>query len=185
MDEILINEYLDGKDESLDLLIERYSRPLYKLCFNLVKNNFEADDLFQETWIKIIKNIHKYKLKNFKNFLYKVCINTYKDQYRKNKRQKNLFSLMEDELYMRRLEKVQATNSENILVQKELVNYMMENLYSLKDHYRIPLILFYFDGMQYQKIAEVMDISMGTVKSRISKGKQKLKETMEVNYNVI
>jgi hypothetical protein len=63
MDEMLINEYLSGDDEAINILIDRYKKPLYKLCFNLARNNFEADDLFQETWIKIIKNIHKYKTK--------------------------------------------------------------------------------------------------------------------------
>ncbi|MBN2851913.1 MAG: sigma-70 family RNA polymerase sigma factor [Clostridia bacterium] len=185
MDEILINEYLSGKDESLSILIDRYKKPLYKLCFNLVRNNFEADDLFQETWIKIIKCIRRYKSKNFKSFLYKVCINTYKDQYRKNKRQKNLFQLIEDELYIDRLNQSQSSNCESILVNKEQCNHMMKNLNLLKDHYRIPIILFYFEGLQYSKIAEVMDISLGTVKSRISKGKEKLKESMEVSYHVI
>jgi len=185
MDEILINEYLSGKDESINILIDRYKKPLYKLCFNLVRNNFEADDLFQETWIKIIKKIHKYKYKNFKNFLYKVCVNTYKDQYRKKKKQKNLFSLMNDELYVQRLEKAHTANCENILVNKEQHNDVIRNLNTLKDYYRIPIILFYFEDMQYNKIAEVMNISLGTVKSRISKGKQQLKKSLEVYYNVI
>lgn len=185
MDEILINEYLSGNDDAIDIMIERYKKPLYKLCFNLVKNNFEADDLFQETWIKVIKSINRYRSKNFKGFLYKVCINTYKDQYRRKKKQKTIFSLLENEVYTNRLQSVNASNCENILINKEQYDQMLEKLGTLKDHYRIPIILFYFEGMQYNKIAEVLDISMGTVKSRINKGKGKLREVLEVSYNAI
>lgn len=185
MDEIFINEYLSGNDDAMDIMIDKYKKPLYKLCFNLVKNNFEADDLFQETWIKVIKSINRYKSKNFKAFLYKVCINTYKDQYRRKKRQKNILSLLENEMYTERLQSVNTSNCERIIVNKEQYDHMLERLNALKDHYRIPIILFYFEGMQYNKIAEILDISMGTVKSRISKGKGMLREVMEVSYNAI
>ena len=181
MDEILICEYLSGEHEAMDILIDRYKKPLYKLCFYLVRNNSDADDLFQETWIKVVRHINRYRSKNFKGFLYKICINTYRDQYRRNKKNKDMISFLEDELFADRIESMDTSSCENIVIDKERYNIMMGKLNTLKDHYRIPIILFYIEGMQYSKIAEVMNISLGTVKSRISKGKEKLKEILEVS----
>ena len=185
MDEILVREYLMGRNEAMDMLIDMYKKPLYKFCFHLTKNNFDADDLFQETWIKVIKNIRRYNSGNFKGFLYKICINALRDQCRKNKRQKSKVSYLDDQSYTDRLEAAGAANCENIITGMERYNSMVMKLNAMKDHYRIPVILFYFEGMRYSMIAEVLDMSIGTVKSRIDKCRSKLREIPEVSYSVI
>lgn len=74
-------------------MIDIYKDDLYKLCLKLTNNKIDADDLFQDTWLKIYNNFYKLdEQKSIKNWIYTVCINTYKDVYSKKKRWLNIIT---------------------------------------------------------------------------------------------
>lgn len=177
-------EYTKG---SIDKLIEDYSPYVYKLSLRLCKNKFEAEDLFQETWIKVCKGINKYDSNSkFENWIYSICVNCYRDSYNKEKsllnKIKNLFSSTEE-----KEREINEAADENISIEEEVINKFstentLEYLNKLEDIYKVPLILYYFKDLSYIDIAEILKIPMGTVKSRLFKGKTILRKLMEEDY---
>ncbi|MTI47362.1 RNA polymerase sigma factor [Sporosalibacterium faouarense] len=182
-DKELIQLFNDGTLYASDILIEKYKSLLYRLCNKLTKNISDADDLFQDTWLKIFKNLNKYDTKSsFENWMYTICINTYKDKYNKKKRWLNLvkdyFSDDEKDIEWKRIESTDELPEDHI-IEKENSDTIKEKVDSLDDKYRIPIILYYFKEFSYNEISEILNIPIGTLKSRLNTGRKILKELLK------
>lgn len=172
-----------NKREKLLFLIDIHMNQIYKLCCQLTNNKFDADDLFQDTWVRVVRNLDYYdESKPFNTWIYTITINLYKDKYRKQKRWLNivkdfftnekkdfeLLNITEDKL-----------DPQAHLVDKESIKELEKFLNSLSDTFKIPIILYYFKEMNYNEISGILGIPLGTVKSRLSRGIQKLKKMLE------
>ncbi|WP_425449358.1 RNA polymerase sigma factor [Dethiothermospora halolimnae] len=184
-DEEILKKYKNRQINSIDILIERYKGPLYKMCFRLTNDRYESDDLFQDTWIKVIKKIETFDHnKVFKTWLYTICVNTYKDKYRKKKRWlnviKDFFSNETKDNKMRKVGEEYLVDEE--ILDREIKNVLKKKIKNLDDDFKIPLILFYFKDISYKEIATILDIPIGTVKSRLNIAKKKIKKSMEEEH---
>lgn len=184
-DKEIIKRYILGQDDVIDILIDRYKDPLYKLCWHLTEKSMDVDDLFQETWVKAIKNIKRYDTnKLFIPWLYTICTNLYKDRYRTKKRW--LSKVKEYFNNEQKDEEMNSAGSPSPLPEDELIKkYDRETIRKyvnkLDDTYRLPIILYYFKEIEYADIGVIMGIPVGTVKSRLYSAKQKLRKLMEVD----
>lgn len=173
------------KNQGLGLFIEKYKTPLYKLCVNLHKNNANAEDLFQDTWIKAFKYMNSFdRSKNFEPWLFTIAINLYKDNYRKVKR-----------WFSKSIDFFDITEKDSVIDNIRATTYLPEESYdnsqdkeqlrnainNLKDDFRVVIILFYYNGLKQKEISEILKIPEGTVKSRLNKAKKLLKNYMEDN----
>lgn len=186
-DNQIIQLYRAGKTDLLEILIDRHKSPLYKFCYHLVSNKHDADDLFQDTWVRAMQNIDSFDEKKvFCNWLFSIALNSYRDRYRKAKRWLNKFvDFFSNEEKEAELSNVQSSclSPDERAVDNELKKDLTDAVNSLEDSFRIPIILFYFKELRYEDIAEILDIPAGTVKSRLNAGKSKLRKLMEVkNY---
>lgn len=183
-DKQIIQLYTSGRTEVADILIERYKEPLYRFCLHLTFNRHDADDLFQDTWAKAIEKIYTFDTgRPFNTWLLSIAVNTYKDGYRKAKRWMNKFRILfQSEGETDELDRIRdpGPSLEEQAEDKELKNSLLASLKNLEDTYRIPLILYYYKELSYESIAEILNIPLGTVKSRLNNGKKKLKDIMEV-----
>jgi RNA polymerase sigma-70 factor (ECF subfamily) len=178
---------VSGHEEAIDMLVDKYKNPLYKLCYHLSEEKFDAEDLFQETWIRVIKNLKRYDCdRAFRTWLFSICINLYKDKYRKKKRWlsviKEYFSDEDKDHEM------ENASDEYPLPEEKLISNMekgklRKNLSMLEDIYRIPILLYYFKDISYNDMAAILQIPVGTVKSRLNYARGKLKKMMEVDIN--
>jgi len=183
-DKDLIKLYKSGQQAVMEILVERYKNPLYKLCYHLASNRYDTDDLFQETWVRVVKNINSYdEDKPFAAWLYSICTNLYKDKYRSKKRWlnriKDYFTNEKKEEEMGNVENNSFLPEEQI-IDKYNSEVIRKCVNMLDDTYRLPIILYYFKELSYSDVALVLNIPLGTVKSRLSTGKKKLKQLMEV-----
>lgn len=183
-DKEIIERYLSGQGDILNILIDRYKGPLYKLCYHLTSNSADADDLFQESWYKAMRNIRNYDCeKPFIPWLYTICTNLYKDRYRAKKRWlsriKEYFSNEEKDAEMESFSDMSLL-PDDVLEEAYTRESVKKCLCILDDIYRLPIILYYFKEIEYADIAAILGIPVGTVKSRLYAGKQKLKKLMEV-----
>lgn len=183
-DKQIIDLYKSGNTEAIDILIERYKDSLYKFCYHLSPVRHDADDLFQDTWVKAVQHIETYDTgKRFNTWLFSICMNTYRDKYRKAKRWldrvKVFFSNDEMQDEFDDMESPGIPVSEYMEI-KEETKILRDSINSLDDTFRIPLILFYFKELSYEDISHILDIPEGTVKSRLNSGRAKLKKAMEV-----
>ncbi len=156
----------------LDAYIEKYGKRLYGLCRTLCTNKDDAEDLYQETWLKVHQKLHQYNQElEFQGWLTKICVNTYKDQYRKKKISLlfDYFSSQEEKDLI--LNSVQEEKKENF-------SDLHEAVHALPDKLKMTVILFYFQDLSLTETAKVLDIPEGTVKSRLSKARALLKEKM-------
>lgn len=155
----------------IDQYIRQYGKRLYGLCLSLCANPFDADDLYQETWLRAVKNISQYDpTKEFEPWLTKICVNTYRNVLRRLARSPFLDF---------------RTNEEkdaliNAVPDAEKTDYgpLYEAIDRLPEKYRIAVILFYFQDMDTAATAQVIGIPEGTVKSRLSKARKLLKEVL-------
>ena len=156
----------------LDAYIEKYGKRLYGLCRTLCTNKDDAEDLYQETWLKVHRKLHQYNQElEFQRWLTKICVNTYKDQYRKKK-----ISLLFD-YFSSQEEKDLILNSAQE-EKKEDFSDLHAAVHGLPDKLKMTVILFYFQDLSLTETAKVLDIPEGTVKSRLSKARALLKEKM-------
>ena len=179
----LVSMYIKGNPDALDILVHRYKDRLYGFCYHLTSNKNEAEDLFQETWLKAVDKVKYYDLdKKFSTWIYTIALNLYRDNYRKAKRWLSKVRLIFDDgkgnSELDRMSSEETAISEQV-EDNEQKRELVKIINGLKDNYRIPLILFYYKEMTYEEIAQVLDIPIGTVKSRLNTCKKVLREEME------
>lgn len=152
--------------------IRDYGKRLYGLCMVLCANSYEADDLYQETWLKAVKYIDRFdKTKEFEPWLTKICVNTYRSTLRRVAKSPifNTFPTTEDKENI--INSIPAPEGEDYSELYAAIDKLPEKL-------RITVQLFYFRNMEITSVSAVLGIPPGTVKSRLNKARNKLKEVL-------
>lgn len=154
--------------------VELYSEDLSRLCLSLCLNTQDAEDLFQDTWLKAIKNYSKYNGSYpFDKWLFSICVNTFKNtlklSYNKNKA---IFNTLEDkEYYMNSIPDNSTLTPEAYFEMRKIISDLPKKL-------RTVLILKSFKDYSLKEIAEILDIPEGTVKSRLHNAKSIIKRRL-------
>ena len=171
--ELLQYFYNDHDNKWLGILLPRYTLLLLGVCMKYLKNEEDAKDCVQQIFLKVISELHKYKVEYFKSWIYMIAKNHCLMQLRGNKN----FPVELNE---------QITPSENImenknnLVEKDrLLNKMEDSIKQLNPEQRQCVTLFYLQKKSYQEISRITGFSMMQVKSYIQNGKRNLKLLIE------
>lgn len=183
-DEELIVFSKKGDIKALETLIERYQVALFNFIFRMINSKEEAEDLLQETFLKVIKNLPKFKWKNFKSYLYKIARNTVIDKLRK----KNLEVSLEQALYSNcendcvaesLLIDPQGRTPEEILHQEELKQKLESAIAKLPDEQKQVFLLHEYSGLTFKEIAAITKCSINTVLSRFQYALKKLRSELK------
>jgi RNA polymerase sigma-70 factor (ECF subfamily) len=173
-----------GQTELTDILIDRYQVALYSLCRRLTRDRVDADDLFQETWVRAIRNLDRCSPEHkFVTWLYSICLNRYRDQYRKRRRWRlrviNFGTI--EHTHREAVEQVPTPGSapEKEALQAEVKQTVKDAVQRLQETHRLPIVLHYYLDLTVEETAEVLGIPAGTVKSRLHSGRKKIKIIME------
>lgn len=162
----IIEEYLNGKRDGLDELIKKHIRHIYNFIRQYVSDEKRAEDLTQEVFLKVWKNLRKFDVnKSFTAWLFRIARNTVIDFFRK-KRNFN-FSELENEENGEEFDLIDADSSpENDYEEKELHVLMEEILQVLPEKYRTVLVLYHQNQFNFREIAEISGEPVNTIKSR-------------------
>ena len=155
----------------MDQYIRKYGKRLYGLCMTLCADKHEADDLYQDTWVKVLKRFDTYDpSRDFEPWLTRLCVNTYRDRLRRLSRSPflNFSSNETKEAFL-----LTATAPE-----VEDYSDLYAAIDQLPEKLRLTIILFYFEDMDIEKTAQTLGIPTGTVKSRLHKARIQLKEVL-------
>ena len=155
----------------MDQHIRKYGKRLYGLCMTLCADKHEADDLYQDTWVKVLKRFDTYDpSRDFEPWLTRLCVNTYRDRLRRLSRSPflNFSSNETKEAFL-----LTATAPE-----VEDYSDLYAAIDQLPEKLRLTIILFYFQDMDIEKTALTLGIPTGTVKSRLHKARIQLKEVL-------
>ena len=177
----LLQSFSEGDEAAIEILVARYEDRLYNLCFKLTARRHEADDLYQQTWLKVLQKERTYAHKSFQNWLYTICLNTYRDTYRQNTRRSQLIADNVDDM----TENAAGSGSAETEVMDSITQAMlMAKINLLPDKFRLPILLYYFDELDYNESARVLGLPVGTLKSRLNTAKKKLRLEMENETDV-
>ena len=163
-DEQLVEKYItSGNHEFLELLIQRYLSPLYNFVFKYTHSESEAEDVTQESFVKIWKNITKFNAQyKFKTWAYTIAKNTALDSLKK----KGLVPLEDTQESVDRALFTYQVLPEAAIKQSEDMALIARNLASLNPKYQNVISLYYFFGLNFREIAEKLGQSIDTVKTR-------------------
>ena len=153
---------------------------LHSFAYNLTKNSEDAADLYQETAYRALSNKDKFRPgTNFKAWSFTIMKNIFINNYRKKMKRNTIIDNTDNMFFINSGALVENDAETNILMSE--LNKMID---SLEDNIRIPFNMHY-EGFKYQEIAEVLDLPLGTVKSRIFFARKALKSMIQNQYGDI
>ena len=168
------------KREELENYIYTYGKDLYSFCCHVTRSRQEADDLYQDTFLKMYEMGEKVVIRtNPKSFLLSVALNLYRNHKRKLSVRQRIIgvSVAVDEATDSVADEERGT--EDLVVAKEECLLVREMVRKLPDKYRMPILLYYMEGVSIAEIAALLQMSENTVKTRMRRAKKILKERLE------
>lgn len=191
-DQILVEKYLLGDEESLDILIQSYLKPIYSFVYRYVGNAKDAEDITQEVFLKVWRHIKKFdRNRSFKTWLFTIAKNTALDILKKNRASSGgkkempfsdfIVSGEENEEAISIFENISdpAALPIELLERKDLKAILDAAMEKLDLKYRMVLFLRYNDHFSFQEISESLEEPVDTVKSRHRRALIKLRELLQ------
>ena len=184
-DEDLMAQFQQGTVEAYDLLVSRYKDPLTSYIYRFLGDMRECEDLLQETFLRVYRNRHSYRrIARFSTWLYTIAGNLARSEYRKRKRRRH-YSLQsvnrDEEAY--EVEIPDETFSPDRHTDSTIQDrYIQEALRRIPDEFREVVVLRDVQQLAYEEIAAITGLPMGTVKSRINRGRTKLQLLLREIY---
>jgi RNA polymerase sigma-70 factor (ECF subfamily) len=170
-DKNLIDSAKGGDKQALERLIEKYASMVFNLSLKLLCNYDDASDCAQETLVKIYTGINKFHEKSsFSTWIYRVTYNTCMDLLRKKKQT----VACEIDQSIEDFRPTPYASAEK----NERMRKIFSAIKGLSEEYRAAVVLRDINGNSYDEIAEILGCSIGTVKSRINRGRLKLRELL-------
>ena len=175
-----------GREAAYRELIGRYQRPVFSLIFRLVRDREKAEDLAQETFIKVLNAIDRYDPSyKFSSWIFKIAHNTSLDHLRK--KEPETLSLdgsphaeTQSDIEASQLQAASSDESpEEYASSREVGGYLEAAIAKLRPEYRTAVILCHVEGRPYEEIAEIMEVPLGTVKTYIHRARNELKQHLE------
>ena len=156
---------------SWDELVRQHADRVYRLAYRLAGNQHDAEDLTQETFIRVFRSLQNYQPGTFEGWLHRITTNLFLDMVRRRGRIR-MEALPED------YDRVPADdpNPEQIYHDSRLGPDLQAALDSLPPEFRAAVVLCDIEGLSYEEIGATLDVKLGTVRSRIHRGRQALRE---------
>ncbi len=155
---------IEVKNDEFAELVLMHQKSMYRLAFGILKNNHDAEDALSETIIKAYENLAGLRDENkFKPWIMTILVNVSKNMLAKKSR----IQLADD---------ITAFGEETAGFHNDIWDSVM----SLGEHHMQIVILYYYDGFSTKEIAQILKVSQGTVKSRLSRARQHLKQLLSI-----
>jgi len=180
LDELLVERAKRGDVEAFEQLIGQHQKTVYNIAYRLTGNHEDASDVAQEAFIRAYSSLAEFRGdSSFATWLYRIVNNACLDELRKRKRQRLTYideSVTMDDGEMSRQIADTADGPEQALERVEIQRAVQESISTLDDEYRVVLVMRDIQGYSYNEIAESLGINLGTVKSRLNRARNALKE---------
>ena len=179
-DEELIASFQNGNEQAYIELVRRYRNRLMTFVFRFVGDMESSEDIVQDTMVKVFTHKHYYKeIAKFSTWIYTIAGNLAKTELRKRKRRKvTLLSQMntDDRKY-----EIPSTElqSEDIVQGEYTERYIQKAILQLPLHFRTVVILRDIQELSYEEISKIVNVPLGTVKSRINRARLQLQQTLK------
>lgn len=170
-DQHYIDNILQGETNAFAVLVDRYKDMIFTLALKMIKNREEAEEVAQDTFIKVFKSLNKFKGDSkFSTWIYKIAYNTCLDRLKKNKKEENNISIDEFSSHLIKT----MDNALSALEEKERKQTIQNCLNLLPSEENFLLTLFYFENQSLEEIGKIMNINANNVKVKLFRSRQKL-----------
>ncbi len=185
-DQEVVTEARDGREAAYRELVRRYQRPVFSLIYRMVRDRELAEDLAQETFVKVLNALDRYRPEfKFSSWVFKIANNAAIDHLRK--KELDTLSLeggpdatTPDRLEATALQIGDAAESPlEELEARELGSAIEQAIGQLRPEYRDCIMLRHVDGRPYEEIADILDLPLGTVKTYIHRARAELREALD------
>lgn len=154
-------------------LVRDHSAQVYRLAYRLTGNPHDAEDLTQDVFVRVFRSIQNFKPGTLEGWMHRITTNLFLDQARRRQRIKmDALSVAPDHVWGA------ASSPEDIHNDAELDADVASALAALNPEQRVAVVLCDIEGLSYEEIAEVLDIKLGTVRSRIARGRAALRDSL-------
>lgn len=183
-DEELMMRCRNGDISAFELLVSRYKEPIIKFINYSIQDYHRAEDLAQETFLRVFKNASRYIPKSyFKNWLYRIASNLCKNELRNRKRHgltslDNLLTDEDDKPISSGVLTDYSKIPDFLYEKKEKQRLVKQAINQLPENQRLAIIMLTYQNLKYDEISYVLDCSLSAVKSLIYRARQNLKELL-------
>jgi RNA polymerase sigma-70 factor (ECF subfamily) len=187
-DAVLVEQCRQGDSGAMERLILKYQNRIYNVILKICANTDDAAELTQETFVKVIENIDKFEGRSsFYTWAFRIAVNLTLNYCQRSGRVglKSLDAEDDEHHGQGKQQLKELLNDDSspdpaaVASNKELCEIVKEALMKLDDTQRTVVVLRDIEGMKYAQIAEVLDVELGTVRSRLSRARSNLREIME------
>ena len=179
LDLVLVKRAKSGDYQAFDLLVLKYQSRLITTAFKFVKDVQIAEDIVQDSFIKAFNALESFREdSSFYTWIYRITVNTSKNFLVSKKRKSELLNsdLSEEASY--EIEPVETYSPEDLLQATQLQKVITETFDQLGEDTRTALTLRELDGLSYEQIADIVNCPVGTVRSRIFRGREVIDEAI-------
>ena len=167
----IIRQFVDGDKSVFQILVKRHKEKVRNIIYITMNNSSLVDDIAQDVFITVYRNLKHFRFESqFTTWLYRITVNRCKDYLRKMNVRKIFFPIEEGS---------EVSEYPTPIEDNDVSKIVMDAISKLPVKLRMPLILKDIEGFSYQEISETLKCEMGTVKSRIFRGREKLKEILQ------
>lgn len=168
------------KQEELENYICTYGRDLYSFCCSVTRKRQEADDLYQDTFLKMYEMSDQLViLTNPKSYLMGIALNLYRNYKRKLSVRQRITGASVSVEELAECIPLEGQGTEELIISREECQTVRKAVAKLPDKYRIPILLYYMEEFSQAEIAAMLRISESAVKTRIHRAKKLLREKLE------
>ena len=181
----LVGELRAGSEEAFSYLLAVYQHPVFNLISRIVNGDRDAPDVLQEVFIKVFRGIrHFHGECSLKTWIYRIAVHEASNHRRSwlRRRLREAFSLEDDGVFPEAIlarSPQQPETPYEVLEVSERQETVQRALASLAHPYRAVVVLREIEGLSYEEIAQVLEVSEGTVKSRLMRGRELLKRKLQ------
>ncbi len=185
-DQELVAAARDGRETAFRELVRRYQRPVFSLIYRMVRDRELAEDLAQETFVKVLNALDSYRPEHkFSSWIFKIANNAAIDQLRRKELDTLSLEGAPDALTADRQEATAlqiGSGGETPLEEleaRELGSHIEQAIAALRPEYRSCILLRHVEGRPYEEIAEILGLPLGTVKTYIHRARAELRDLLE------
>ena len=185
----IIEKIKQGKSEYFKEFVDKYKNMVFRICFGFVKNKEDAEDITQEVFFTIYKNIKDFKFESkISTWIYRIAVNRSLNHIRKEKLSRifNKISLKgENENREAEIPAARDSSADFKVITEEKKNIISKALNGLPSNQRVAFTLYNIEGFTYEEIAEIMGCSISAVESRIHRAKMNLQKRLVLYFKEI
>jgi RNA polymerase sigma-70 factor (ECF subfamily) len=185
-DHELVTRAQQGSEKAYRELLGRYQRPVFSIIYRMIRDREQAEDLAQETFVRVFNNIDRYDPRyKFSSWIFKIATNLTIDWIRRKELDTVSIDGSRNAVTAEQIEATSITiasqdeNPEELLEAKELGEEIEGAISKLRPEYKAAILLRHVEGREYQEIAEILSLPLGTVKTYIHRGRNELRDQLQ------